>query len=192
MFRYLVLIVLIVSAVHPTMAGDRFFPKGSLSDNADASEFMELWYGKHLRAMNEGLLTDADAGQHVYRLTWLRTFHHPMVFRLAIAQDGTVELHVKVTSGAGGYDPGVLTVNKTIHLTKVQADIMLAGLEQIEFWTMTSYLERTGVDGAEWIVEGVKNARYHVVDRWSPEGSAFQFWALSLMWLSGMDLEPIY
>ena len=174
------------------MAGDRFFPKGSLSDNADASEFMELWYGKHLRAMNEGLLTDADAGQHVYRLTWLRTFHHPMVFRLAIAQDGTVELHVKVTSGAGGYDPGVLTVNKTIHLTKVQADIMLAGLEQIEFWTMTSYLERTGVDGAEWIVEGVKNVRYHVVDRWSPEGSAFQFWALSLMWLSGMDLEPIY
>ena len=25
-----------------------------------------------------------------------------------------------------------------------------------------------GVDGAQWIIEGVRNGTYHVVDRWSP------------------------
>ena len=25
------------------------------------------------------------------------------------------------------------------------------------------------LDGAQWIVEGVKNGQYHVVDRWSPD-----------------------
>ena len=26
-----------------------------------------------------------------------------------------------------------------------------------------------GVDGAQWIFEGVKDSTYHVVDRWSPD-----------------------
>ena len=142
--------------------------------------------------MYEFPLVDSDPGQHVYRLTWLRTFHHPMVFRLDIAPDGTAELHVKVTSGAGGYRPGWRIVNKTIPVTSIQTDTILAGLEQIKFWTMTSHLESTGLDGAQWIVEGVKDAHYHVVDRWTPGGTAFQFWALSLMELGGVDLEPIY
>ena len=25
------------------------------------------------------------------------------------------------------------------------------------------------LDGAQWILEGVRNGKYHVVDRWSPE-----------------------
>ena len=41
MFRYLVLIVLIVGVVHPAMAGDRYFPKDSLSDNSKVSELRE-------------------------------------------------------------------------------------------------------------------------------------------------------
>jgi len=28
-----------------------------------------------------------------------------------------------------------------------------------------------GVDGARWVLEGVKNGEYHVVDRWSPEAA---------------------
>ena len=34
---------------------------------------------------------------------------------------------------------------------------------------MPSAEERTdGVDGAQWLVEGIKDGRYHLVDRWSP------------------------
>ena len=192
MLRNLLTIVLVVVAVHSATAGERYFPKGTLSQNIEVSELKERWYSKQLRAMNERPWSGGAKGQHGYRLTWLRTFHHPMVFRLDIAPDGTAELHIKVTSGASGYDPGVLTVNKTINLSRTQTDIILTGLEQIKFWTMASHMESTGLDGAQWIAEGVKAARYHVVDRWSPEGSAFQFWALSLMGLSGMDIEPIY
>ena len=192
MLRNLLSIVLIVVAVHSAAAGERYFPKGTLSQNFEVSEMKERWYSKQLRAMNERPWSGGARELHGYRLTWLRTFHHPIVVRLDIAPDGTANLHVKVASGRGGYDPGVLTVNKTIHISKVQTDTILTGLEQTRFWTMASYVDRYGFDGARWIVEGVDDARYHVVDRLSPEGSPFQFWALSLMKLSDVDLEPIY
>jgi hypothetical protein len=192
MFRCLLLIVWLAGTVHPAVAGDRYFPEGSLSNNAESDKFREEWYAKCLRAMSELPLSDQVIGQHVYRLTWLRTFHHPMIFRLEFAKNGTAELHVKVTSGAGGYDPGVMTVNKTVPLSKTQTETILAGLEQIKFWAMASHFESFGADGAQWIVEGVKDTQYHVVDRWSPDGSAFQFWALAVMELGGVNLEPVY
>ena len=192
MLRNLLSIILVVIAVHSATAGERFFPKGTLSQNVEVSELKERWYSKHLRAMNERPWSEATSGQHGYRLTWLRTFHHPMVFRLDIAPDGTADLYVKVANGRGGYDPGVLTVNKTIHISKVQTDTIPTGLAQTGFWNMDGFIDRHGLDGAQWIVEGVKNTRYHVVDRQSPSGTVFQLWALSLMGLSGMDIEPIY
>jgi hypothetical protein len=29
-----------------------------------------------------------------------------------------------------------------------------------------------GLDGAQWIIEGIKGGEYHVIDRWSPEPAA--------------------
>jgi hypothetical protein len=45
-------------------------------------------------------------------------------------------------------------------------------LEQIDaqnFWKRKSIEGDRGVDGAQWIIEGVRSKTYHVVDRWSPK-----------------------
>lgn len=47
-------------------------------------------------------------------------------------------------------------------------------------------------DGAEWILEGVENGRYHVVDRWSPEKGAFRETALMLVRFARLDLKVVY
>jgi len=42
-------------------------------------------------------------------------------------------------------------------------------LDQAHFWDAPTDLPRRGFDGAEWIMEGVKDGNYHVVVRWCPD-----------------------
>ncbi len=64
----------------------------------------------------------------------------------------------------------------------------------MRFWQLPT--EETagviGMDGARWIVEGVKAGRYHLVDRWSPKDGAVREFGLLLVGLSEIDSEPIY
>ena len=75
-----------------------------------------------------------------------------------------------MTSGAGGYDPGHILQDRTFALTREQTEWFLGKIEANNFWGL-SPIDKTkmGLDGAQWIVEGVKNGSYHIVDRWSPE-----------------------
>ena len=49
---------------------------------------------------------------------------------------------------------------------------------------------RLGNDGAQWILEGMKDGRYHVVDRWSPDGGDYRAACLHLLKLSGLGVNP--
>ena len=42
------------------------------------------------------------------------------------------------------------------------------------------------------MLEGVKGGRYHVVDRWSPDGGPFRKAMLDLVALAGMKVDPVY
>jgi len=101
---------------------------------------------------------------------WLRTFHHPMAIRVEVQSDGTSRLITKMASGAGGNDPGKLIQNDSATLTKEQTELFLRTIEEKGFWKLPSRDDsRMGCDGAQWIIEGIKNGTYHFVDRWTPE-----------------------
>jgi hypothetical protein len=160
-----------------------YFPPDTLDETAVSSRSREQWYSEHLRALKESSLWDSSKNQKLqsYRFLWLRTFDHPISVRLDVQQDGTSLLTRKITNGQGGYKPGKLVVNKSRKLTKDETAWFLERVEEVGFWKLASFekayeigpngekLELIGVDGAEWIVEGVKDGKYHVVDRWSPE-----------------------
>jgi hypothetical protein len=111
---------------------------------------------------------------------WLRSFHHPISVRLDVAEDGTAVVTTKITSGQGGYEPRKLLVNKSDSLTKGHTASFLDQINEVGFWDLTTY-ERgevgpdgkttveVNVDGAQWILEGVKDGKYKIADRWSPE-----------------------
>jgi hypothetical protein len=43
-------------------------------------------------------------------------------------------------------------------------------VKHARFWEVsTRDGNRDGLDGAAWIVEGVKQGRYHIIDHWSPD-----------------------
>jgi hypothetical protein len=157
------------------------------------SNFVISWYTKHLKAMKEpSLWADSNKPEwQSYRFLWLRTFHHPIAIRLNVKNDGTGELISKVTSGAGGYEPGELIIDRTTSLSPSQVSIFLKALDKADFWNMPSKGGKMGNDGAQWIIEGVKNEKYHLVDRWSPKNNTFRDAAIALTRLSNLKDNEI-
>ena len=82
-------------------------------------------------------------------------------------------MHVRMTSGKGGNNPGRMVRYGVSWLTKTKTQSFLAALENMNFWELRTLPvandDIVGLDGAQWIVEGVKNGQYHVIDRFSPD-----------------------
>jgi hypothetical protein len=81
--------------------------------------------------------------------------------------DGTSLLIRKMTGGTTGRAGGLIN-NRTFTLDHAQTNRFLEQVARSKFWTLPPVLEDCGVDGAQWIVEGVRDGTYHIVDRWSP------------------------
>jgi hypothetical protein len=130
----------------------------------------EGWYGKHLRALGEGRLCPVPPGvAEAYRFLWLRTFHHPVVVTVERGQHGT-RLRARETDGAGGYEPGRLIVDTAAALSDAQWQEVAALVAGARLWDATELPgdDVSGLDGAQWIVEGVRDGRYRAVDVWTP------------------------
>ena len=185
MRRLLSIALTAVLLVSPTTATPvEYFPAGSLDQTPQSSYTKEQRYSDQLQALKEPSLWELSKVRKVqtYRFLWLRTFNRPISVRLDINQNGTSLLTTKATSGQGGYKPGKLTMNKTRTLTKEQTAWFLDRLAELGFWGLPAYEkpqegvglngEKTveiGLDGAQWILEGVKDGKYQVTDRWSPK-----------------------
>jgi hypothetical protein len=128
-------------------------------------DFPPNWYAKHLGALEEPSLWEASKTQQTqsYRFLWLRSFHNPVAIRIDANADGTSRLTVKVTRG------GKLIQDYAVTLTREDTDRFLRQIEVQNFWKLKSIENDRGVDGAQWIIEGVRNGTYHIVDRWSPK-----------------------
>lgn len=137
-----------------------YFPNGS-----------ERWYSKHLKAMKEPSLyeqrTDKSAEQ--YRFLWLRSFHKPIAVRIR-RDDTAVSLRAVRLSGRGGYQPGRIEHDETLTLTTNQWHEFSQLLEKSSFWTLPTDEKNAprGFDGSRWVLEGLSQGKYHVVDRWTP------------------------
>ena len=165
-----------------------YFPSVSLDERSESSDFKKKWYSEALIALGEPSLASEPAtsgSNESYRFLWLRSFHHPVAIRVDINHDGTSLLTTKVSDGKGGYKPGKLIVNRKRKLTKEKTSWFLDRIKELGFWDLPTYekqAEETGpngektvtvnLDGAQWILEGIKDKKYHVVDRWSPENGA--------------------
>jgi hypothetical protein len=69
-------------------------------------------------------------------------------------------------------------------------DAFVMHLEHSEYWSMSTKDDRMLTDGAQWIMEGYREGRYHVVDRQSPDAGAYRDACLHLLRQSGL-LEEI-
>ena len=76
---------------------------------------------------------------------------------------------VKVTDGAGGYEPGKLIQNQSRQLSKGHVQWFLEAIEEQKYWSLPTSGGGHGLDGAQWILEAVRDHKYKVVDHFTPE-----------------------
>jgi hypothetical protein len=147
-----------------------FKTKAKWQDNTqDALDtFVNQWYSKMLFTLKEPILSNYHGKKEIYRFTWLRTFHHPVSVRVE-NQGNISKLFSKVCNGASGYGPGQLIFDTTISISADEYKLLTMKVDSINFWSMkTEQRDEVGNDGSEWIIEAVKNNKYHMVTRWSP------------------------
>lgn len=173
-----------------SLAQSGYFPPGALSEYTESDKFCARWYTEQLKALQEPslwLLSKAQKKQS-YRFLWLRTWHHPVVIRIDVQAGGTSQLTTKTASGTGGDKPGHLMQNDSSTLTMEQTKWLMGRIEENKFWNLEGVeKDKNGKDGARWIIEGVKDGHYHLVDRWSPQGGPVR--AIGIFML--MDLAKL-
>lgn len=154
----------------------------------DFNDFEKQWYSSALRAMGEpSLLATAPADAEVYRFLWLRSFHHPIAVRIT-RQGDAIELHAVELDGAGGYDAGRVARRRDRSLGEDDWRALQQHLEAIRFWSLAALDDRSGNDGAQWIIEGCRGGAHHATDRWTPEEGSYYEAGRFFLRLSGIPI----
>jgi hypothetical protein len=171
-------------------AQTRYFPEKTFGDNPQLDQFVSHWYSRQLKALMEPSLLELSKApsSESYRFLWLRTFDHPVAIRVDVQPDGSATLTTKITSGAGGYEPGNLIVNTSRTLTKEATQKLIAQINASDLWQLPSYERDTGgVDGSEWVIEAAVHGKYHLVSQWTPhDGPIYQLGRIFLFDLAHM------
>ena len=183
-----------VAASCPEAPEVRYFPVGRLWPGLpDADLLVRQWYAKHLTVMEEPSLScGALEETETYRFLWLRTFHNPIAVRV-FRRGEEYGLEAVILDGAGGYEPGHVSRRVTKALSGDQWRTVIAKLEEVQLWQMPTHEDKiVGTDGAQWIVEGRRDGRYHVVDRWIGTDGLKAVGRLFVDLAGLNDVEPVY
>ena len=129
---------------------------------------------------------------HAYRFFWMRSFHLPASFDLEINIDGSAQLTVEGLMEIGSLYKEKFAKRKSFKISKNAVNKFLDYLEKADFWNIPQNEPARGLDGANWIIEGAKKGKYHIVDRWSPEDGPFREASLYLIKLSKLKIDEIY
>jgi hypothetical protein len=167
--------VLILLTLAAPGRAQTYFPPGVLGNTPEASDAAASLYSRFLEALHEPSLwelSQQDPKAEVYRLVWLRAFDHPVAVRFVLKPGGTGWFYRRKTSGKGGAQPGRMMEYGKSWSWKSRTASFLRTVDGAGFWNLPT-LPNANENAnepcrAHWILEGIKNGQYHVVDRCSP------------------------
>ena len=174
-----VILSLLLLSATPASPQRTFFPNDVFSGYRLGNSFAVEWYSRDLKALDEPSLwelSQRDKQAVAYRFLWIRAFDNPIAVRVTISPNGAGDVVIKVSNGAGGYGPGHPVQNESRALTTTDVADLMARIQSTDFWKIPTAesMKGVGMDGAEWVLEGVSDGNYHVVTRWSPEKGSYR------------------
>ncbi len=166
-----------------------YFEAGGQNEHVNFIDGGFDWYGTFLAAMQEpSLLDSVESDREIYRFLWLRTFDPPMAIRVEHTITETKLVFTEM-SGRGGYSPGAIVRHEERSLPDSQWCSFIMRMDQAGFWKLGEDKEGGAQDGAQWIVEGMKEGRYHLVDRQSPSNGYYRDACLYLLEIARANPE---
>jgi hypothetical protein len=164
-FRMLWLTALALAATPPALP-QTYFPIGALPEVA------AVRYARFLTAMHEPSLYELsrqNPGAEAYRLLWLRSDQRPATVRFVPKPGGTGWFYRRMAGGTGSTLPGGLRENGMSWSWKSRTASFLRTVDDAGFWNLASGGSDTpGFCSSHWILEGVRQGQYRVIDRCSP------------------------
>jgi hypothetical protein len=164
-----------------------YFPPGTFTSRA--ADFMTCWYSSDMYELGEAPLWPPSAdNEKTYRFTYLGAFTGPKAVALTVLADGKGQ--IRMTALRESHDR--TKEEQTVTVSENRVSEFLAKLDRAHFWDIPTESEHRGLDGAEWIMEGVLEGKYHMAVRWcpnsyehSPQDAAFAEAARFLFQLAG-------
>jgi hypothetical protein len=126
-----------------------------------------------------------------------------VVARVELDADGSGILTVKSLSGESRCrSTESLTRWSVTRFSRQHGTEFLVALEQADYWNLPTVDLRCDrvagpvfvvcADGAQWVLEGVRVDRYHVVDRWSSREIPYRAAVLRLLELAEIETGQVY
>jgi hypothetical protein len=149
------------------LAGGSYFPIRTKAGSEGLTAFESDWYGKSLKRMNEPRLPALvkDVNADIYRMMILPTWGNSFVVRVQRHGD-LYSLSARRLDGQAGYDPGKLVEARDTELSADDSGTLGVLIQRLSFFQLSTADDIYGEDGDEWIIEGVSQGKYHVVQRW--------------------------
>lgn len=121
------------------------------------------WHEIQLKSLEEDCLADrkAEAGTVIYRFTWLRSFHHPIVIRIE-KSDNKVNLYWKTGKGLSGYHPQGIRKSGKKRLNIENWENFEQYLEKADFENLPNVKKIMMTDGAQWTLEKKDSKEYKI------------------------------
>jgi hypothetical protein len=144
------------------------------------------------RFKEKPLIKYSSEFDETYRLILLPTFHKPLIIRLS-RKGNERFLTTKKLSGEGGFGIkkfGKLAFEKTQPLSETEWTTFVNLLEKAYFLDLPTIdkNEEPVNDGAEWVIEGLQNGKFHDIHRITPNEDLEAYY-IYLLKLSGVDKE---
>jgi len=173
-----IILSLFLFSTAPASLQQTYFPNDAFNGYRLRNSFTMEWYSRDLKALDEPSLWELSQHDNqvvVYRFLWIRAFDNPIVVRVTIAANGTANVVVKMGEVGKG-SPGRLIRNERHDLPAAIIADLAARIQGTNFWNVPTVesMNGVGLDGAEWVLEGVSEGNYHVVVRWSPEKGSYR------------------
>lgn len=164
-----------------------YFPPGTFTSRS--GNFQVAWYSSDMYLLGEKPLWPPSAeNDNTFRFTYLAAFTGPRDVTLTVLPDGSGRVKMAIVREQPEQGKG----DQLSTVPEVRVSDFLKHLERAHFWEMPTESQNRGFDGAEWILEGVHDGKYHIVVRWcpslyehSPEDAAFAEAARFLFQLAG-------
>lgn len=164
-----------------------YFPPGTFTSRA--ANFQVAWYSSDFYQLGEPpLWPPSSENERTFRFTHLGAFTGPKAVTLTVLPDGSGKVKMTMLHQLPEQTKG----EQLSAVPEDRVSDFLKHLERAHFWEMPTESQHRGLDGAEWIMEGVQDGRYHIAVRWcpnlyehSPEDAAFAEAARFLFQLAG-------
>lgn len=138
----------------------------SQARSEDVAKF-EKRYSASVERFKEIRLSEVatDSQAEVYRMMIFPVWGDPISIRVQ-KHNGIYALSARRLDGHGGFKVGKLVEEKDFDLTQADSQVLDDLIQKVNLYEMSSSDAFIGVDGDEWVIEGVSQGKYHFVERW--------------------------